>query len=381
MYALILDDDPSIGRVMCRVAQAAGLSALSVTDAAAFQTRCRLAPPDAILLDLQIGDDDGIAQLRFLAAQHYSRPVILVSGFDRRVLAAAERLGRDLGLDIIASLVKPFRAEELTALFERLMRRPDVPTIEQLRDAIGTDQLVLEYQPIVEPAHRQLAQLEALVRWHHPIRGVLGPEQFVALAEQDSAVIDALTDWVLARAARDYCEFRDNGIETRMAINVSGANLASLDFPDRVQSILRDANIPHHLFSLELTESVALHHPTINVDVLARLRLKGSGLAIDDFGTGFSSFKLLRQLPFTTIKVDRSFVTNLAGSRDAQAIVKSIADLARNMELECIAEGVENQESAALLGDFGISRLQGFLYAAPKPVQELVAWQRLWCAA
>lgn len=121
MYVLILDDDPSIGRVLCRVAQNAGLSALAVTDPLAFQTCFHRDRPDAVLLDLQIGNNDGIGQLHFLASQQYANAVILISGFDRRVVAAAERLGRGLGLQILTAVAKPFRGDDVRTLFERLV--------------------------------------------------------------------------------------------------------------------------------------------------------------------------------------------------------------------------------------------------------------------
>ncbi len=123
MRALILDDEPSIGRVISRVAKAAGFSAQSVTDSTSFQSLSRLAPPDVVLLDLDLGGEDGVAQLRFLAAQRYKQAVVFMSGYDQRVLSSAERLGRELGLDILASISKPFRAEDLSALFERLAAR------------------------------------------------------------------------------------------------------------------------------------------------------------------------------------------------------------------------------------------------------------------
>ncbi len=381
MRALILDDEAAIGRVICRVAQSAGFIAESATEPAAFQAYYRLARPDVVLLDLQLGKEDGISQLRFLAEQHHQQAVVLVSGFDRRVLAAAERLGRDLGLDVVTSLVKPFRAEELAALFDRLAAQLSPLTAGQLFDAIANDELALDYQPIVEPAQRKVIQLEALVRWRHPARGILGPDRFIPLAESDTATIDRLTEWVVTTAARDCLRMQAHGPGTRMAVNVSVRNLDKLDFPDRVEAIVDRERVPPSLFSLELTESAAAQHPIKNVDVLSRLRLKGIDLALDDFGIGYSSLKVLHTLPFSTIKIDRSFVADLADSRDSQAIVKAMVDLARNMEIDCIAEGVESQESAKLLEDFGVRKLQGYLFSKPRPIEELTRWQHHWQAA
>ena len=254
-------------------------------------------------------------------------------------------------------------------------------TTDQFIAAIAADELFVEYQPIVVRDPRRIVMLEALVRWQHPAHGRLEPDRFIDLAERSAPAIDALTCGVLARAARDYGRLVEAGYDTPIAVNISGRNLDARDFPERVAAILRDARVPIGRFSLELTETAAFAEHLTSIDVFARLRLKGLRLAIDDFGAGFSSLKRLKQLPFSTIKIDRSFIADLP-QRDAVAVVKSIVDLARNMQLDCIAEGIESAETASLLESLGVTQLQGDHFAPPQSVEQTVAWLADWrCAA
>ena len=378
MRTLVLDDDPAIGRFICRVAQSAGFDTQSATRVEAFRSHYLSAPPDVVVLDLQIGPADGIEQLRFLSEHRYRNPVMLMSGFDGRVLSAARDMGKAMGLEIAAAVTKPLRLAEVNALFEGLAQRLRPLSPARLIEAIRGGELFLEYQPVVTRRPRDVIMLEALARWQHPSHGRIAPDRFVPLAEQSAEAIDALTDGVLALAARDYAKLREAGCETPLAVNVSGRNLDALDFPDRVHGSLRAARVPAERFSLELTETAASADHSRSMDVFARLRLKGLKLAIDDFGAGYSSLKRLKQLPFSTIKIDKSFVADLPQSRDATAIVKSVVDLARNMQLDCIAEGVESAATADQLEGFGVSQMQGFHFARPQSIDDTVAWLKDW---
>lgn len=248
---------------------------------------------------------------------------------------------------------------------------------DRLIEAIAADELFVEYQPIVVRRPRRIVMLEALVRWQHPVFGRLTPDRFIDLAERSAPAIDALTCCVLAKAARDYARLVEAGCDTPIVVNISGRNLDARDFPERVAAILNDAQVPTGRFSLELTETAAFAEHLTSVDVFARLRLKGLRLAIDDFGAGFSSLKRLKQLPFSTIKIDRSFVADLP-QRDAAAVVKSIVDLACNMQLDCIAEGVESAETASLLERLGVTQLQGDHFAPPQGLEQTIAWLADW---
>jgi len=378
MRVLAFDDDPAVGRLVVRVATMSGMQAIAVTDAEAFDQTLRTNPPHLVLLDLQLGDTDGVEQLRLLADQNYTGALVLMSGFDARVLGTARALGQSLGLTVEAVLEKPLRVVDLEQLLERVRSTSQPVSIERLLRAIADDELVLEFQPVVSRGPNVLKKLEALVRWDHPVMGRLPPGAFLPLAEGDTLSIDALTGWVVGAALDAYQGLAALGISVPLAVNISAGNLHDLTLPDRLEQRLRAGAMPARHLCLEITESVAFKNAARTMDILSRVRLKGMQLSLDDFGTGYSSLKMLRQMPFTEIKIDQSFVFDATTSRDARAIVKSIIDLAGNMDMACVAEGVETEDTAALLEQLGVRDLQGYLIARPMPVSAVPAWLASW---
>jgi len=380
MRLLAFDDDAAVGRLVTRVAALAGMEAAAVTQVEAFRQALRDEPPQVVALDLQLGNTDGVEQVRFLAEQRFRGSLLLMSGFDARVLDTAGALARNLGLAVEGVLQKPIHVPDLERLLLRLQTASRQPSREGLLTAIRRDELVLEFQPIVTRRPRSLQKLEALVRWNHPGMGRLLPVDFLAMAEAAPAVIDALTEWVFQAAVAAWQRLGGLGIRVPIAVNVSSRNLHDLSLPDRLERRLQDAGMPPGMLCLEITESAAFGDAVRTMDVLSRLRLKGMQLAIDDFGTGYASLKLLRQLPFCAIKIDQSFVADITTSRDSRMIVKCIIDLAANMEMDSIAEGVETEASAALLEQLNVGALQGFLVAPAMAIEAIPMWLARWTA-
>lgn len=378
MHLLVFDDEEAIGRLIVRVATMAGLSAIAVADVASFQQSLANAPPQVIVLDLQLGATDGVEQLRYLAQQHYTGSIILMSGFDSRVLSASTTVAKNLGLKVVATLPKPVEIAELEAILKQSVSVPELLTVDGLLMAIQNDELSLDFQPIVTCNARSLNKLEALVRWEHPTLGQIPPGDFLPLAETRREVIDALTDWVIGAAIDAWQVLREVGFAVPIAVNVSPLNLHDLTLPDRIARRLAEAGMPTEQLCLEITESTASQDLPRMMDILTRIRLKGIELAIDDFGTGYSSLKALRQLPFSVIKIDRSFVADLMTSADSLAIVKSIIGLAANMNMSTIAEGVETEETARLLEQMNVGALQGYLIGRPMPVEAVPSWSAIW---
>ncbi len=375
---LVFDDDAAVGRLAVRVATMAGMTALAVTDPVSFAQRLRTQPPQVVLLDLQLGETDGVEQLRLLAERQYGGMLVLMSGFDARVLGTARALGQSLGLKVEAVLQKPLRVAELEAVLRRVNAAGQSPSAERLLTAIANDELVLDFQPVVSRKPRLLKKLEALVRWEHPTSGRIPPADFLPMVESNTGVIDALTDWVVGAAVEAHQVLAELGVSVPIAVNMSTQNLHDLTVPDRLEQRLRAGGMPARHLCLEITESAAFKDASLTMDILSRVRLKGMQLSIDDFGTGYSSLKVLRQMPFTEIKIDRSFVGDATTSRDSRAIVKSIMDLAANMEMGCVAEGVETEETADLLETLGSCDMQGYLIARPMPVEAVPAWLATW---
>jgi EAL domain-containing protein (putative c-di-GMP-specific phosphodiesterase class I)/DNA-binding CsgD family transcriptional regulator len=378
MRLLVFDDDPAIARLVSRVATYIGIEPITVADATAFRQRLRDMQPQVIVLDLQLGTTDGIEQLRVLAERQYAGALIVMSGFDERVLSGTASLARSLGLNLVATLSKPIAVDALEQVLRPLQSAWHLLSPDSLREAIRTDALSVDLQPVVTRHPRTLRKLEALIRWDHPTLGRIPPSEFVPVAESDRELMDSMTDYVVGAVIDAYEVLRELGVAVPIAVNVSTQNLHDLTLPDRLAQRLSNAGMPPAHLCLELTETAASRDAARTMDILTRVRLKGMQLAIDDFGTGFSSLKALRQLPFSTIKIDRTFVTDMATSRDSRAIVKSIIDLASNMEMDSIAEGVETEETAQLLEQMNATALQGFLIAQPMPVEAVPAWLADW---
>ena len=251
-----------------------------------------------------------------------------------------------------------------------------------LQQALEDQKLRMVYQPKVSLRDGSLCQVEALVRWSDPELGPVNPAEFVPLAEEHG-LIDDLTLWGLRTILRQWLDWRDDGLDTRIAFNISALSLQHLDFPDHVERMCRGLDVPSDRLVLELTESAT--QPLVKlIDALTRFRIKGIGLAIDDFGTGYSSLMQLRQLPFTEVKIDQAFVADLPHSRDSRLIVQAVTELARGLGLTSTAEGIETIEQLRAVRELGCDFGQGYLMSAPIEPSAIKGWvqkfRRAWPA-
>ena len=240
----------------------------------------------------------------------------------------------------------------------------------ELRGAIENDELVVYFQPKAELESGCIVGAEALVRWQHPERGFIPPNDFIPLAER-TGLIKPLTRHVLAAALEQCREWSANGLDLHVAVNLSIPDLLDLELPDRIAALLAQAGVAPEQLELEITESTILADPFRVRHVLDRLNEMGVRLTIDDFGTGYSSLAYLKSLPVQTIKIDRSFVTDMLGNESDAAIVRSTIDLARNLGLRVVAEGVETQAVWDVLREQGCTLAQGYLISKPAPAEEL----------
>ncbi len=392
LHLVIVDDERGITAFIGFVARERGWTVEAAVDEAEFRLAYAGQKPDAIALDLQLGRSDGIEQLRFLAQDRFGGSLLLLSGMDERVLSAARERANSLGLSVAVSETKPIRVKRLHDILEKIERdfapasvKKSAATRESgqpasvihpadVRAALESGQTELHLQPILNARDRSVTRLEALVRWRHPIFGMIPPDRFIPIAEQDEATIDALTFWVVETALAHYMKLSRQGFAIPISVNLSRVNLHALDFPDVVAAALEKRGIPPSALSFELTESAALGDPGAVIDILTRLRLKGFALMIDDFGTGYSSLHNLRHLPFSEIKLDKSFICDVLQSRDSLTIVKSVVDMARTLNLETVAEGVESASEAQFLTALGVTALQGYHFSRPLPLDALLNW-------
>jgi diguanylate cyclase (GGDEF)-like protein/PAS domain S-box-containing protein len=240
-----------------------------------------------------------------------------------------------------------------------------------LRDALVNDELSLNYQPVVELTTGRVLAFEALARWTHPTRGPVSPARFVAVAEA-TGLAHSLDRWAIDRACNDLGHLRSAfGHSLRVAVNISASNLTDTDLETAILAALHDRGLSGNGFTLEITETTVMENPEQARALLERLGEHGVTAAIDDFGTGYSSLGYLTQLPVATLKIDRTFVENMATDTDALAITASIIDLARTMRLTTVAEGVETTDQLSLLQRLGCSAGQGFLWSAAIPVADV----------
>ncbi|WP_244817708.1 EAL domain-containing protein [Caballeronia sp. Lep1P3] len=251
--------------------------------------------------------------------------------------------------------------------------------MSELRQAVEHDQLTLHYQPKVDLATNRVKYVEALVRWDHPTRGFVPPDQFIPFAEQ-TGYIKAISRWVADKAIAQCAAWRKEGIELAVSVNVSARELIQSSLPETFQGLLDKHGVAPDCIWIEITESAIMDDPNHAIETLDRLHALGIRLSIDDFGTGYSSLSYLKRMPVHELKIDKSFVMGMAHHKDDETIVRSTIDLGHNMGLKVVAEGVENEEMMLRLKALGCDLAQGYHLSRPLPPAKLVDWLMAWPA-
>lgn len=245
-----------------------------------------------------------------------------------------------------------------------------------LRHAVERNELVLHYQPKIDLRHNQVVGMEALVRWQHPVLGLLPPDQFIPIAE-DSGLIVPIGDWVLATACRQLHTWQEDMMSPLvMAVNVSASQFRHKNFSLHVCQILKSTGLAPECLKLELIESTLMIGVTNVMTILREIRALGVGISIDDFGTGYSSLSYLKKLPISELKIDRSFMQETLHNEDNKVITATIIALAKSLSLEVVAEGVENEQQLAFLHRHGCETVQGYFYSKPLPPEEFIQFVR-----
>jgi EAL domain-containing protein (putative c-di-GMP-specific phosphodiesterase class I) len=239
-----------------------------------------------------------------------------------------------------------------------------------LRRALERNQLYLHYQPLLEIGSGAILGAEALLRWNHPELGLISPAEFITIAES-SGLILPIGDWVLRAAVQQLSAWLHAGISPiSMAVNVSTAQFRQSELTQMVGTILKEAKLPPHLLVLELTEGASMHDPITAIATMDQLNKLGVRLAIDDFGTGYSSLNYLKKFNVSKVKIDQSFVRDIAEDPDDRAIVSAIISMAKSLGIRTIAEGVETPEQLAYLRTQGCNEVQGYYFSKPVPPDE-----------
>jgi EAL domain-containing protein (putative c-di-GMP-specific phosphodiesterase class I)/FixJ family two-component response regulator len=340
---------------------------------------------DLILCDLQMPVRDGIETIRAFAALGLESAIAIMSVEEERVIEAAAMFANLQGLRMIGVIPKPVTAEKLKPILDRLADAPSqrvedsvVAPAADFANAFARAELVFFYQPKVWTQTGELAGVEALVRWKHPELGLFQPAAFVPFMEANAGHDAALAEFSLQHVIACAGRWRQRGRELPVAINLSVTAFNRLDLPDRIASIARDAGVPPGHVTLEITETKVARDAVRVIDVATRLRLKGFRLSIDDFGMGQSGLAQLQKLPFTELKIDRSFVHGCSASATQRSVVEASLALARSLKMTAVAEGVQNRGDWGLLRELECDVLQGYLIGRPVSEDGLEAWLARW---
>ena len=382
---LVVDDDPVVLMQMQQMLTGIGigevLTASNGVDAL-WQMNGRPAPPDVVVCDLNMPEMDGVEMIRRFGQSGFRGALILMSGADEQLLATVSNLAQLQGLSVLGEVHKPATPQQMIALLhaslpDQAARQPaggpSVLTPQSILAGIRNGEFGIWFQPKVRADTLEPVGVEALARWQQADGSQVSPGLFIVAAER-AGIIGQLSAVLLDTALRDGARLHRAGHPLSIALNLSALWLDDLNLPDLLLQSVQAQGLRPSDINLEVTETGVTKDIPTALDVLSRLRLKGFGLSIDDFGIGYSSFEQLGRIPFTELKLDRSFVAR--GTRDAaaRAILESSMAMSTKMALRTVAEGVETEEELAMVRALGCDEVQGFLIARPMPAEQLIAW-------
>lgn len=371
---LVVDDESDVCQFISEVAAGLGYEVFTAFDTDTFKKAYNTHSPGRIILDLQLKGCDGVEFIRYLASEKSSAEVILVSGADRRTLAAARRLGEQYGLKMGDIIEKPVTVESLEVSIKKKLRSPADFKKEDILNALTEGQMTAFFQPLVarqKDGSWIIDGVEALARWNHPEFGLVMPDKFIQLAE-DAGVIALMTDYILQKSLHSIKQWEKEGVKLNISVNISGTMLSDLALPDRIEAQVKKIGLSASQVILEVTETAVMNDINGASDILTRLRLKGFELSLDDFGTGYSSLVQLYRLPFSEFKIDRSFVMDMHDNKEAHVIVRALIDLAHNLGLEVCAEGVEDKKTFEALMELGCEKMQGYYFSKPVSAENII---------
>lgn len=340
---------------------------------------------DVVLIDLEMPIMDGVELIRLIAQKRYPCSVIIISAKDPILIASVGTMAEADGLHVLGTFQKPLLPDALECSFLRFIRdtnarvsdpkvvpENDVTAIE-LGEALANGDLTLAYQPKLTVNGLLLKGVEALARWRHPVKGMISPGEFIPLAERHG-MIDMLTRHLLELAFQHKRGWQNYGMKFNLAFNLSPLSLADSDMVDWLCALAEDYGIAPTEITFEVTENALLGELASAIRTLARLRLKGFHIAIDDYGTGFANAQQLSRVPATELKIDRSLIHRAAARPQQLTILTSTVELAKNLNLTTVAEGVETEEDFHIIRALEVDLVQGYYFSKPLFPDDLLAF-------
>ncbi|WP_198650317.1 EAL domain-containing response regulator [Oceanimonas marisflavi] len=383
MKALIVDDDHFSLKLLASQLRQRGGYVIESCDSAEHALeliRSKAFYPDIIFLDLNMPGMDGPELIGLLGKMEYRGGLVLVSGYSKRILHATVELSKEHQVSILGYLEKPVSPAQLDALSQnwRLLDGNERDnafffTRAEFMAAIANREFVNHYQPKISLSDNRVTGVEALVRWMHPEHGLMGPGQFISLAEQYGC-INALTRLVVENALQDRRRWKGDEAGFSMSINISMLSLSSMEFMDGICRQITESGCAPEDFIFEVTESRTLDDQRQPLEIMIRLKLQGFRLAIDDFGTVYSNLSKLKDYPFDELKLDRSFIDGVSTAKSKFGFYHACLALAGEYDMTLVAEGIENRQDLMFLKESGCDLGQGYLIARPMAAEALGKW-------
>lgn len=371
--ALIIDDDLDVQMLGKTLLSQNGYQVVTAGSLGELARQPALLNTELILLDLGLAEFTGLDILDYLYDLRLKASILIISSCTQATAEMALSVGKAMGFHMLGFLPKARLLTDLILFLEPLKDSPKPLTKDDLAQAITEHQLFLAYQPKIDLQQGHVIGAEALVRWQHPERGVLYPDSFITLAEQ-SGLMHALTRRVIELALRQQVLWQALGWNLNVAINIPVTFIQAEGVIEEFDQLTQQSCATLSNITLELTESVGVQCLGYASHVLKSLRQRGCQLALDDFGTGYSSLTQLYRLPFSEIKVDRSFVSLIDHDNDALAITLSVVGMGKSLGLTVVAEGIETASQYAQLVEAGCDVGQGYYISRPLSAGALNAW-------
>ncbi|MDO6719763.1 EAL domain-containing response regulator [Psychrosphaera sp. 1_MG-2023] len=391
-FILVVDDDPLLRKILARMLKDLGQhKVLIAIDGFAAMDLVTKHGNDIgfILSDLKMPGMDGVEFFRHLAELETQIPLAIMTGTDSRLVESIVELTIRRGLNYKGTLTKPVSQYALASLLQTQITVTTVSekatvtnisrtavseiTVAMLGKAIIRDEIECYLQPQIDAKTLDVIGFEALARWHHPELGLIMPDRFITVAE-NNFLIDELTFQIFRKGLESFRKIKSKLDYATISFNLSSNSLNNTELPEILSDLLYENKIQFSEVVIEITESKLSLDFVNSLDVMTRLSLKGFNLSIDDFGTGFSSLEQLQKFPFTELKIDRVFTQNLDISPTSQLLVESSVRLAQKMGLKVVAEGVETEQQISQLRSMGCDILQGFYFSKALDSKQIEIW-------
>ncbi len=384
---LVVEDDLVQRTIIGTIGAKLGYDSVVASTVESASKLLRTEKFDMMTLDLSLGARDGVELLRLIAGLKLNAlPIVVISGYEERILNTIKRVATTFDLSLVNCLSKPLNLDKLRVALVKPAFRRAIAGDEAETPAIGRDRIVaalkqkeffVELQPKIDLHSNEIYGAEALARWLAPEFGTVSPEIFVPLVEQ-FGLMPELTHLVFDTAVAVGSRFIRQSPGFTIAVNVSGSDLSDLTLPERIDGILREHDVRPESLVVEVTESIAMSDVGRAMDVMSRLRLRGIGAAIDDFGTGFSSLAALAKLPFSELKIDKSFAGNCDTDQDMMKVVEASIALAKAFGMKVVAEGIDQSSTLKALRDAECDLGQGHLFAPALRTRQFASLMKRW---